>query len=243
MSRRVVLHLSFAVLLGSFVAVAVARGQVDPSYGVTAESAYVVTAWDMELSGTSPSAGTVASNFYRYVNGGSSVQMIGAVHAPQGAILTSLEVEACDGSPTDSFSATLYRVSNTANVLGNVTTTNPDQPGCTRFFLDIPDTPVDNSTYRYLVGAFTTGGTGLASIGAVRVLYHLQVSPAPGAATFGDVPVSDPAFQYVEALVASGITAGCGGGNYCPDAPLTRRQMAVFLSKALGLHWPETPVP
>jgi hypothetical protein len=36
--------------------------------------------------------------------------------------------------------------------------------------------------------------------------------------------------------VASGITAGCGGGNYCPDAP-TRRQMAIFLAKALGLHW------
>jgi hypothetical protein len=37
--------------------------------------------------------------------------------------------------------------------------------------------------------------------------------------------------------VASGITAGCGGGNYCPDAPLTRGQMAVFLSKGLGLHF------
>ena len=32
--------------------------------------------------------------------------------------------------------------------------------------------------------------------------------------------------------------AGCGSGNFCPDSPLTRRQMAVFLSKALGLHWP-----
>ena len=44
--------------------------------------------------------------------------------------------------------------------------------------------------------------------------------------------------EFVEALVASGITAGCGNGNFCPDAPLTRGQMAVFLSKALGLHWP-----
>jgi hypothetical protein len=52
------------------------------------------------------------------------------------------------------------------------------------------------------------------------------------------VPTSDGAFQYVEALAASGITSGCGNGNYCPDAPLTRRQMAVFLAKALGLHWP-----
>ena len=71
-----------------------------------------------------------------------------------------------------------------------------------------------------------------------RVRWKRQVSPAPQAATFNDVPVNDSAFQFVEALVASGITVGCGGGNYCPDAPLTRRQMAVFLAKALGLHWP-----
>jgi len=41
-----------------------------------------------------------------------------------------------------------------------------------------------------------------------------------------------------EALYAAGITGGCGNFNYCPDAPLTRGQMAVFLAKALGLHWP-----
>jgi hypothetical protein len=52
------------------------------------------------------------------------------------------------------------------------------------------------------------------------------------------VPTNHPFFQFVEALAASGITAGCGNGNFCPDAPLTRGQIAVFLSKALGLHWP-----
>lgn len=48
------------------------------------------------------------------------------------------------------------------------------------------------------------------------------------------------AFQSVEALAASGITAGCNAAPpmYCPDATLTRRQMAVFLAKGLGLHWP-----
>ena len=72
----------------------------------------------------------------------------------------------------------------------------------------------------------------------VEVWWRRTVSPPPGSPTFNDVPASDPGFQYIEALVASGITAGCGGGNYCPDSGLTRRQMAVFLSKALGLHWP-----
>ena len=80
------------------------------------------------------------------------------------------------------------------------------------------------------------GGDGRA-VGGVRVTWRRQVNAPPQAPTFADVPPEDPAFQYVEALAASGITAGCAGGNYCPDATLTRRQMAVFLARALGLHW------
>jgi len=72
------------------------------------------------------------------------------------------------------------------------------------------------------------------------VQYKLQVSAAPGTATFSDVPMSHPFFQFIEALAASGITAGCNLAppQFCPDAPVTRGQMAVFLSRALGLHWP-----
>jgi hypothetical protein len=95
---------------------------------------------------------------------------------------------------------------------------------------------IDNENNTYLLRV-SAGSTDQATFTAVRIYYSLQVSPAPATATFGDVPTSHPFFQFVEALVASGITAGCGGGNYCPDAPLTRGQMAVFLSKALGLHF------
>ena len=77
-----------------------------------------------------------------------------------------------------------------------------------------------------------------SGIGGVKIIWRRQVSPPPATPTFGDVPASDSAFPFIEALAASGITAGCAGGNYCPDANLTRRQMAVFLAKALGLHWP-----
>lgn len=72
---------------------------------------------------------------------------------------------------------------------------------------------------------------------SVKVQWKRQVSPAPGTASFTDVPVGSALHQYVEALVASGITAGCGGGNFCPNASVTRGQIAVFLAKALGLHW------
>jgi hypothetical protein len=71
-----------------------------------------------------------------------------------------------------------------------------------------------------------------------QVRWTRQVSPAPATATFGDVPTGHPFFRFVEALAASGITGGCGGGNFCPDQPLTRGQMAVFLAAALGLSWP-----
>ena len=96
---------------------------------------------------------------------------------------------------------------------------------------------IDNAGKYYMLVAETIASP-LGAVAGMRVGYVLQVSPAPGSATFADVPTNHPFFQYVEALNASGITSGCGGGNFCPNNPLTRGQMAVFLAKALGLQWP-----
>jgi glucose/arabinose dehydrogenase len=38
----------------------------------------------------------------------------------------------------------------------------------------------------------------------------------------------------INRIAAAGITTGCGGGNYCPRAVVTRGQMAAFLHRALG---------
>ncbi len=75
--------------------------------------------------------------------------------------------------------------------------------------------------------------------GWVEIWWRRTVSLAPATPSFTDVPATDFGFQFIEALRASGITGGCGDGTtFCPDATLTRRQMAIFLAKALGLHWP-----
>ncbi len=52
---------------------------------------------------------------------------------------------------------------------------------------------------------------------------------------FLDVPCPSPFADWIERLAAEGITAGCGGGNYCPDHPNTRGEMAVFIVKTFGL--------
>lgn len=97
---------------------------------------------------------------------------------------------------------------------------------------------VDNFEKQYLLYVVTSSTDGSLKFAGMNVGYLLQVSPPPAAATFNDVPTSDFGFQYIEALAASGITGGCGGGNYCPDSTVTRRQMAIFIAKALGLSFP-----
>jgi hypothetical protein len=53
--------------------------------------------------------------------------------------------------------------------------------------------------------------------------------------TFNDVPETNPFCRWIEELARRGIAGGCGGGNYCPAAPVIREQMAVFLTVAFGL--------
>jgi uncharacterized protein (DUF1800 family) len=57
----------------------------------------------------------------------------------------------------------------------------------------------------------------------------MSVVPKGWFADFGDVPQASEFHASVETILRDGITAGCGGGNYCPSSPLTRAQMAVFL--------------
>ena len=58
-------------------------------------------------------------------------------------------------------------------------------------------------------------------------------APPPATGTvFADVPQDSFAADWIERLALEGVTGGCGGGNYCPDSPVTRAQMAVFLLKA-----------
>ena len=55
---------------------------------------------------------------------------------------------------------------------------------------------------------------------------QFQVPPTP---FFTDVPAGNAYFQWVQKMKQLGITSGCGPSTYCPDDPVTRGQMAVFM--------------
>ncbi len=93
-------------------------------------------------------------------------------------------------------------------------------------------------------GVVVTGTTGITAVApaldpgtvneVVVALPNQTAATLPSAylADFLDVDAAHPFHAFVEAAALSGITAGCGGGGYCPDLPVTRAQMAVFLLKA-----------
>jgi hypothetical protein len=212
-----------------------------PGWGITDASFVVKSAWDFQ--GVISTVPWVASpQLYRYRLSGSGSDMVAGVQLPNGALVTSIRVEACDDSDIGSVELSLVLclagTDENCAILG-VATGVDDTPGCGIYAANLEnlDIVIDNAIATYHLLA-TTEEIGVQnSFRSARLYYRLQVSPAPAQATFGDVPTDHPYFRFIEALVASGITAGCGGGNYCPNSAITRGQMAVFLSTALGLHW------
>ena len=71
---------------------------------------------------------------------------------------------------------------------------------------------------------------------AVFLLRANGTTPPPATGTvFSDVPVGYWAADWIEELARQGITSGCAPGKYCPDATVTRDQMAVFLLRTKGI--------
>jgi hypothetical protein len=53
----------------------------------------------------------------------------------------------------------------------------------------------------------------------------------PATPYFTDVPASHPYFPWIQKMRQLGITSGCSPTTYCPDDPVTRGQMAVFIMR------------
>ncbi len=64
------------------------------------------------------------------------------------------------------------------------------------------------------------------------------VPPSCTTDPFADVPCSSPFAPWVKQITDRGITAGCGGGNYCPNDTVVKAQMAVFSTVSFHIPLP-----
>ncbi len=124
-------------------------------------------------------------------------------------------------------------------------------PPCTGAFPDVlcPSQFADWIEELFLEGI--TGGCGGGNYCPANPVTRAQMAvfllkskhgsayaPPPCTGIFADVECTPaPAFavDWIEQLFNEGVTGGCGGGNYCPNTPNNRGQMAVFLTKTFGL--------
>lgn len=184
-----------------------------------------------------------SSDTYAYASGRyvtASGQMRVQLYLPDGALIEGLDMNVCDTSPVGEVTLSLlqcYYLGAICSAPQTVTSGVTETPGCGLISLAIPPTLVNNASNSYLLSFSNSTYGGETKWIEARVHYRRQVSPSPAVETFADVPFEHPLHRYVEALVAAGITGGCGGGNFCPNDAVTRGQIAVFLAKALGLHW------
>jgi len=93
-----------------------------------------------------------------------------------------------------------------------------------------------------MASSITLSGRRLVLVTAVVAALIAFPMGALAVATFGDVPEGASYFNDIEALAATGVTTGCGGGNYCPKDFVTREQMAAFMNRLGALQEGKTPV-
>ena len=74
------------------------------------------------------------------------------------------------------------------------------------------------------------------AVWVVRVVEGTDPEFPAGGSRFGDVAAEHWWAAHVERMYELGITSGCGDGeNYCPNEPIKRSHMAVFLARAFDL--------
>jgi hypothetical protein len=127
----------------------------------------------------------------------------------------------------------------------------------TEIFTDVPLThPFYDYTALLRQNGVTTGCTaatycpdaattrGQMAVFLMRSALGGDAFPFPQTPYFTDVPAEHPYFKYIQKMRELGVTAGCTSTTYCPDAPVTRGEMSVFLIRAkLGVTGPSFSYP
>jgi hypothetical protein len=167
------------------------------------------------------------------------------VELPAGALLKEFKLYAIDNDAASNLTMFVFEIcvpegggSETSTIIATGATGAVIGPQAVTVAVT-PNLTVNNVTCAITARGNFGNSAGQHVIQKIRARWARQVSPAPATATFpNDVPTTHVFFRFVEAFARAGITGGCGPNSFCPDNPVTRGQMATFISVALGLTFP-----
>ena len=182
--------------------------------------------------------------------GGATVTLTGT-HFLAGATVTFGGVAGTGVAVADESEMTVVAPALPAATVNDIEVTNTDgTAGVLKkaWIVDFLDVPPAQQFYSFVTtlvsNAITVGvGGGLYGVDQPTLRQQMAVfllkgrhgicyTPPPCTGVFADVTCPSTFADWIEALAAEGITGGCGSGNYCPQNPVRRDQMAVFLLKA-----------
>ncbi len=196
MNRASCRHLLGMVSVFLFVAGSASAANPAPkTYGTQNVTWYRVSAAEFApANGTVPSTSWNPSSSYAFRTWGTGGWFFAAPHLPAGALLTGLELDACDTNGSGNhLDLQLYdcdRFSNCNAVPLTSVSTFDLGPGCGSVSIDVTGAnyTVDNQAHQLLLWANMAATDGTNQIAGAAIGYVLQVSPAPGSPTFNDGP-------------------------------------------------------
>jgi len=217
------------------------RGVARPQ-GSLADSGAVEYSTAPVITSISPNSGSAS--------GGTSVTINGLLFQ-DGASVTLAGIAATGVHVVSPTQITAHTPALLAGTLNDLVVVNPDTTLASlpdawlSDFLDVPQEDVFHESVEKVFRSGITAGCGggnyckdapvrrdqMAAF-LLKAEHGSSYLPPSCTGVFLDVPCPGPFTDWVEQLSAESITGGCGGGNYCPDSPVTRRQMAVLLLKA-----------
>ncbi len=224
------------------------RSLAAPNFGIQDSMPYWITAAEFELVAYGARL-TFDPPECVFQDGVPRAGLRATLHLPHGAWLVSMRAYWRDDNPDENLTLRLRYPDWSVDAQGQHTTVeslDSSGDGWGSGFVNLGHT-LDN---------FPTGSLGdgersyhlqlllpeslesRVSFCGVRILWRRQLSPAPQSATYDDVPTNHPHFRFIEALAESGVANSCSPHNFCPDHPVTRGQLAMYLARALGLYWP-----
>ena len=219
-----------------------ANGVLEPG-----EIVQVAPSWKNTLAAPQPSTGT-ASNL---TGPSGPTYLINDSSADYGTI-GSGAIGDCDSATGDCYRMTVFGPRPSAHWDATFTESLSPSAVSKSWTLHVgdsfPDVPESDLFYTFIENLFHNGVTAGCGVNycpndsvtraqmAVFLLkgkFGASHVPPPATGTiFGDVHVGDFAADWIEELASLQITAGCAGGNYCPNDSVTRAEMAVFLLKS-----------